>query len=211
MNIRPTRRTCGTAAWIVKHAALALLLISSSAHAVDAELGRWWGDFGLGYGNLNTSAGAGATGGGGVWLDAQLGARINDRWLAGLDVGGLGVHASQSNYDPNNSYSSIYGETITNVFLVVQYEPNSDHGWFLGAGAGEVLYGNKTLEDQFGGSRSGSGHGGLARVGYDWATAGRVHLEAALSCELGTVGAYAPVGGNFNYSIVAVSFHVAYH
>ena len=186
-----------------------LVQFSSCARAADTSLGRFWADFGLGYGNMHTSSGADSTGGGGVWLDAQLGARINDQWLAGLDIGGLGLHASRSNYDANNS--SVYGETITNVFLALQYEPKSDHGWFLGAGFGEVLYGNKSLEDQSGTSRSGSGHGGLVRVGYDWPAAHRVHLEAALSCELGTAAAYAPIGGNFKFSIIAASFHVAYH
>jgi hypothetical protein len=143
-------------------------------------------------------------------LDAQLGARLNDRWLAGVNIGGLGLHASRSNYDEYNYYSSVYGETVTNVFLVVQYEPNSEHGWFLGAGVGEVLYGNKALEDLSGRTRSGTGHGGMARVGYDWPTTRRVHVEAALSCELGTVGADTPIG-NFKYSIIAASFHVAYH
>ena len=97
------------------------------------------------------------------------------------------------------------------MFLAIQYEPKSDHGWFLGAGAGQVLYDNRSLEDQTGTSRSGSGHGGLARVGYDWPTGRRSHFEAALSYELGTAGAYAPVGGDFKFSIVAASFHVTYH
>jgi hypothetical protein len=202
----------------IKPASIAALVLfaavcqmSSAARAADADLGRFWGDFGLGYGNMQTSSGAGTPGGGGLWLDVVAGARINDQWLLGLDLGGLGLHMSEGNYDSCGCNQSIYGEAITNVFLAFQYEPNSDHGWFLGAGAGEVLYSNKFLQDLTGNSRSGSGHGGLVRVGYDWPTAARWHLEAALSYEYGTVGMYAPVSGDFNFSIIAASFHVAYH
>jgi hypothetical protein len=183
----------------------------STARAADAELGRFWGNFGLGYGSMQTSSGAGTPGGSGLWLDVVAGARISDQWLLGLDIGGLGLHMSGGNYEPCGCNDSIYGEAITNVFLAFQYEPKSDHGWFLGAGAGEVLYSNKFLQDLTGNSRSGSGHGGLVRVGYDWPTAARWHVEAALSYERGAVGMYAPVSGDFNFSIVAASFHVAYH
>jgi hypothetical protein len=200
-----------TSAVLVLLAATAALLPCSRAEAVDDSLGRVWADFGLGYGHMQASSGAGASGGSGVWVDAQLGARINPQWLVGLDIGGLGLHSTRSNYDSDYPYSSVYGESITNIFLAIQYHPDPYRGWFLGAGAGQILYGNKVLEDASHRIRSGNGHGGLARVGYDWPTSGRFHLEAVLSCEYGTVSANAPVSGHTNFSIVAASFHVAYH
>jgi hypothetical protein len=187
-------------------AALALCI---PARAEEPPLGRLWADFGLGYGNMQSSSAPVVTGNGGLWLDAQIGGRISSQWLAGLNIGGLGMQPASSNYNSNNQ--DIYGQGITNVFLVFQYEPKSDHGWFVGGGAGEVIYANRTLVDETGNSRSGSGHGGIARIGYDWRYSNRGHVEATLGYELGNVGLYAPVGGNFRFSIIAASIHVAYH
>ncbi len=148
---------------------------------------------------------------GGLWAEVQLGARISSRWLAGVDISGLGLHAGTANDDPNSYYKTTFGENISNVFLVFQYEPKSDHGWFLGAGAGEVLYNNKSLEDLTGNAHSGNGPGALARVGYDWPYAKRGHFEAVLSYQLDAIALNEPLNGNFHNSILAVSFHAAYH
>jgi hypothetical protein len=185
------------------------LLLNGQARAADASPGRFWADFGVGYGNMNSSSAPVAVGGGGLWVDAQIGAHISSRWLAGVDIGGLGMQPSSNNYQNENQ--DIYGQGITNVFLVIQYEPKSDHGWFVGGGAGQVLYSNKTLDDFTGNTRSGSGRGAIARIGYDWRYSNRGHFETTLGYEAGNIGLYAPVGGSFRYSIVALSFHLAYH
>jgi hypothetical protein len=190
---------------------MTVLALAMPARAADDPPGRLWLDFGLGYGNMNSSSTIVPAGGGGLWLDAQIGARITGRWLAGLDLGGLGMQANSGNYDPNNYYSSIYGQTLTNVFLVTQFEPKKDHGWFFGAGVGEVIYGNKSLDDYFGYTKTYSGHGGLARVGYDWSFSNRSHFETVINYEMGSVSLAAPIGENLKFSIASLSFHVAFH
>jgi hypothetical protein len=186
---------------------LAALVSSAPSRAQEQSLGRLWADFGLGYGNMHS--GSIPDTGGGLWLDAQIGARINSQWLAGLNIGGLGMQPAAGNYNSDNP--DIYGQGITNVFLVFQFEPKSDHGWFVGGGAGEVIYANKRLADETGNTRSGSGHGAIARIGYDWRSSNRGHVETTLGYEVGNVGLYAPVGGNLRFSIIAASIHVAYH
>jgi hypothetical protein len=200
-----------TRAWILVLVNIAALTPFGTSRAAEQGLGRFWGDIGLGYGHMSAPANSAATGGSGLWVDLQIGGRINDHWLAGLNISGLGMHASSDNYDPNNYYSGVWGESISNAFLVVQYEPGADHGWFFGAGAGETLYNNKTLEDLTGNSHSGNGPGGMARIGYDWPLANRTHFETVLSYEGGTTGLNSPFSGNFRYSIIAVGFHFAYH
>jgi hypothetical protein len=178
----------------------------------DPELARLWANFGVGYGYMSGRAPSPIdASGGGPWIDAQFGGRLSSQWLLGLNLGGLGIHAANRNYDPNNSYSSIYGQTVTNVFLVARFEPNTDHGWWFGAGGGKVLYGNKPLQDLSGNSRSGNGNGGIARIGYDWKPRDRIHFEAELSYELGHISLNAPFPGSFNYSVAALSAHIAYH
>jgi hypothetical protein len=184
----------------------------SPARAANEPLGRLWADLGVGYGSMRTSVSPVTGNAGGLWVDVQLGARISSRWLAGVDISGLGLHAGTANDDPNSYYKTTFGENISNVFLVFQYEPKSDHGWFLGAGAGEVRYNNKSLEDLTGNAYSGNGPGALARVGYDWPYAKRRgHFEAVLSYQVDAISLNEPLNGNFHNSILAVSFHVAYH
>lgn len=184
----------------------------ASASASDPALGKIWADFGLGYGYMSVGASAPVdSDAGGVWLDAQIGGRLSSQWLVGFDLCGVGIHAASSNYDPNNIYSSIYGQTVSNMFLVAQFEPQSDHGWWFGGGAGKVLYDNKGLEDVSGNKRSGNGTGGIARIGYDWPLRNRTHVEASLGYEFGRISLNAPFTGSFDYSVVAVAAHFAYH
>lgn len=198
------------------HRFFILILAASAAVAPAAPTraeeppGRLWLDFGLGYGYMNANAANVPAGDGGLWLDAQIGGRITSQWLAGVDLGGLGMQASGSNYDPNHDYQSIYGQTLTNVFLVTQFEPKSDHGWFFGAGVGEVIYGNKALDDYFGFTKTYTGLGGLARVGYDWPISYRSHFETVFNYEMGSTSLGPPIGENLRFSIVSISFHVAY-
>ncbi|HEY2146256.1 MAG TPA: hypothetical protein VGH12_09320 [Steroidobacteraceae bacterium] len=196
---------------------IAVILASTTALALAAPVraaqdppGLLWLDFGLGFGNMSSSSTVVSAGGGGLWLDAQVGGRITRQWLVGLDLGGLGMQASGGNYDPNHDYQSIYGQTLTNVFAVTQFEPKSDHGWFFGAGVGEVIYGNKTLDNYFGYAKTYTGLGGLARIGYDWPFSNRGHFETVFNYELGSTSLGAPIGGNLNFSIASLSFHVAY-
>ncbi|HEY2679414.1 MAG TPA: hypothetical protein VGI65_20770 [Steroidobacteraceae bacterium] len=190
-------------------ASIAALALAAPTRA-DAPPGRLWLDFGLGYGNMSANTTTVPAGGGGLWVDAQIGARITSQWLAGIDIGGLGMQASSANYDPNHDYQSIYGQTLTNVFLVTQFEPNSDHGWFFGAGVGEVIYGNKVLDDYFGYTKTYTGLGGLARVGYDWPMSNRLHFETTFNYETGSTSLGAPISESLRFSIASISFHVAY-
>jgi hypothetical protein len=183
--------------------------LAAPAHADDPP-GRLWLDFGLGYGNMSANTTAVPAGGGGLWLDAQIGGRITSQWTAGVDLGGLGMQASSGNYDPYHNYQSIYGQTLTNVFVVTQFEPKADHGWFFGAGVGEIIYGNKTLDDYFGFTKTYTGPGGLARVGYDWPFGSRGHFETVFNYEMGSASLGAPIGENLKFSIASISFHVAY-
>ena len=184
---------------VVILSSIAVLAPAVPARAADDPPGRLWLDFGLGYGNMNSSTTIVSAGGGGLWLDAQIGGRITSQWLAGLDIGGLGMQANSGNYDPNNYYSSIYGQTRTNVFLVTQFEQKKDNNSAFGAGVGEVIYSNKSLDDYFGYSKTYSGLGGLARVGYDWSFSNRSHFETVFNYE--GPFARAPIGGTLKFSI----------
>jgi hypothetical protein len=187
------------------------LALNAPVHAADPPQGRLWLDFGLGYGNMYSNSTVVPSGGGGLWVDAQIGGRITSQWLAGLDIGGLGMQANSNNYDPNNYYSSIYGQTLTNVFVVTQFEPKTNHGWFFGAGVGEVIYENKSLDNYFGYTKTYSGLGGLVRVGYDWAFSNRSHFETVFNYEMGSASLGAPIDQNLKFSIASLSFHVAFH
>jgi hypothetical protein len=191
-------------------ASITALALGAPASASDVPSNRLWLDFGLGYGNMSARSTTIPAGGGGLWLDAQIGGRFTSQWLAGLDLGGIGMQADSSNYDPNNNYQSVYGQTVTNVFLVTQFEPKADHGWFFGAGGGEVIYGNKAVDDYLGYTKTYTGLGGLVRVGYDWPFGYRAHFETVLNYEFGSASLGAPIGGNLNFSIASISFHVAY-
>jgi hypothetical protein len=185
---------------------------AASASPHDPALGKIWADFGLGYGYMSGGTSAPAdSDGGGVWLDARLGGRLSSEWLVGFNLSGAGIHAASRNFDPNNIYSSIYGQSVTNMFLVARFEPQSDHGWWFGGGAGKVLYDNKSLEAVSGNQRSGNGNGGIARVGYDWPLKNRTHVEASLSYELGNISLNAPFTGSFHYSVIALAAHFSYH
>jgi Lipid A 3-O-deacylase (PagL) len=190
---------------------LAAAALAGPADAGELELGRWWADFGLGYGNMSAPKNSVATSGAGLWVDAQLGGRLNSHWLAGLDIGGIGLHANQHYCNPYDYYCDIYGESLSNVLAVVQYEPKSDHGWFFGAGAGLGLYDNKALDNISGNTDAGSGFTALGRIGYDWQWQPRAHIEAVLSYQWGNIDLSPPFSGHFDYSVIAASVHVAYH
>jgi hypothetical protein len=196
---------------VVILASIAVLPAAVPARAADDPPARLWLDFGLGYGNMNSSSAIVPAGGGGLWLDAQIGGRISRQWLLGLDIGGLGMQVSSGNYDPNNNYQSVYGQTLTNAFVVTQFEPKGDHGWFFGAGVGEVIYGNKSLDNYFGYTKTYTGLGGLARIGYDWSFSRHSHFETVFNYEMGSASLGAPIGETLTFSIASLSFHVAYH
>jgi hypothetical protein len=172
---------------------------------------RLWADVGLGGGSMQASSGPPDSHGAGLWLDLQLGARLGRHWLAGFDLGGIGLHPSSTNYDPNNPYSNIYSDTVTHQLAVLRFQPGDNRGWFAGTGVGRVLYGNRALESLTGNTRSGNGSAVLGRAGYDWPIRSHVHVEAELSVEGGSISLNAPLMRRFHYSIVAAGVHVAYH
>src|SRR5262245_11739850 len=88
-----------------KTIALGLLLVftqSAWSQELDDTPGpKWWGGIGIGYGYIDADT-IGPAGESGVWLQLQGGYRIDDHWLVGLEVGGVGVEPGQGNYDPND-------------------------------------------------------------------------------------------------------------
>jgi len=204
---RPRRR---------RRAAAALCLVAIGRLAAAAEpppesAPRFWGDFGVGVGELDASAAPSGASGGGIAADLTVGGRLSDRWLMGLNLGGIGNRLSSSYYDANDRYSSVYGQTVTNVFLTVQFEPAGDAGWLYGAGAGQVLYHNHDLEVLTGDYRNGEGAGGELHVGYDWPFPGHAHVEARLGVERGHISLSSPLGGSFSFTAVSLSVHIAHH
>jgi len=196
--------------------ALTLTVLGWLSHTASAsEAGdspaRFWGGLGLGYGYLSASPGPAPSGAGGVWLEVQLGMHVAPHWLAGFELGGLGLQISERNYDPQNGYSSIYGQGTTHELLVVQYQPGSEAGWFTGAGVGGLLYDNRALERVTLNERSGNGIAGLVRAGYGWRMSRRLHLELDVNYERGNVRLNAPLPGRFDVGMVALDFRVAYH
>jgi hypothetical protein len=196
--------------------ALTLLLLTlASARPLRAEgtmPGRLWAEFGLGAGQLSEGSNPASDGGGGFSADLIVGGRLNPRWSLGLDLGGMGIHPANRNYDSNNTYSSIWGESITEVRAVVQYEPAVDHGWLFNAGAGQSYYHNKALEDFVGlsGGRIGDGSAWGVRAGYDWPFGRRGHLQAALGIDSGRINYNVqPLVGAFHFTIVAASVSLA--
>ena len=193
---------------------LALMLLwLPSAHAADetAQRGRWWAGIGLGYGQVLTSNGPARGDPAGVWLEMQLGVRVGPHLLSGFELGGLGWQVSGAHYQPQSHSTSIYGQGITNQFLVVQYAPQLASGWFLGAGGGWVLYDNRALEAVSGNTRSGNGEAGLLRVGYDWQISRRGHFILDLNYEQGDIRLNAPFRGRFGTSLLSLGFRLSYH
>jgi hypothetical protein len=185
------------------------------AHADAARNTGWWADAGLGASVVSVGNDGVTGGGGGMWVELILGARLNNHWLLGLDIGGSGLHPSSSNYSANSngycSCNSIWGESFDHTMLAVRYVPRIDHGWVYGLAAGPAFYNNNALEQLTGNYTSGSGWAADASVGYDWKFgAQKSHVEALLTFEQGRVSYNAPFGGEFSYSQVAASVHYAW-
>jgi hypothetical protein len=192
------------------------VLLLGLAHAAQAQspsssLPRWWAGLGMGYGYLRADSGPAPAGTGGVWLEAQVGLRVAPAWLTGIELGGLGTQISSSHYDPQGSDPSVYGQSITNEFLLVQYAPGVDRGWFVTTGVGGLLYHNHALESATLNARSGNGIAGLLRVGYDWKTGRRLHIGVDLNYERGDIRLNAPLSGNFAVSMIATDLRIAYY
>jgi len=185
------------------------------AHAATPKNTGWWADAGLGASVVSTANDGLTSGGGGMWVELVIGARLNDHWLLGLDLGGSGLHPSSSNYNssagPYCGCNSIWGESFDHTMLAVRYVPQVDHGWVYGLAAGPAFYNNKTLETLTGNSTSGSGWAADAVLGYDWKFGEhKSHIETLLTFEQGRVSYNAPFNGEFSYSQVAASVHIAW-
>ncbi len=208
------RRTLGGTRRSTPIAALFWML---AAPAVQAEPGAstapggFWGDFGVGYASVDTASAPYGDSSGGVLIDVTAGLRLGPRWRVGLNVGGAGSQIGNNNCDSQQYCNSVYGQSLTNVFVALEFEPGVDHGWLFGVSGGEVLYHNRRLEELGGDTRSGNGTGFLARVGYDWPCSGRLHLSAQLSAEKARISLNDPFAGRFSSSVVGVSIHAAYY
>ncbi|HUK03333.1 MAG TPA: hypothetical protein VLW26_13755 [Steroidobacteraceae bacterium] len=192
-------------------ALMLLRLLGAQAAEETPQPGRWWAGIGLGYGQVLSSNGPARGDPNGVWLEMQLGMRVGRHLLTGFELGGLGWQVSGANYQPENHSTSIYGQGITNQFLVVQYAPQLESGWFLGAAGGWVLYDNRGLEALSGNTRSGNGEAGLLRMGYDWRISRRGHFILDLNYEQGDIRLNAPFHGRFDTSLLSLGFRLSYH
>lgn len=181
-------------------------------HASDALPGRLWLELGLGVGQLSEGSNPFSDGGTGFKVDALAGIRLSPRWSLGIDIGGVGVHPSNRNYDPHNAYSSVWGEGVSLVQVVAQYEPAVDHGWLFAAGTGPAYYHNQVIESAVGrtSGRLGAGHGVGLRVGYDWLRGRRSHVLATLGLDAGRIDFGAPLTGNFRFSTVSATVAAAF-
>jgi hypothetical protein len=167
-----------------------------------------WFDTGLGYGHISTDDSAPVdSSGGGLSTDVQVGAHLGRRWVVGA---ALAVTLIHFDYESNDSYSKASGQVFGNLLCVAQFEPKSDHGWWLGVGAGTANFTNFRIRNNRGDAQTGSGAGSSARVGYDWHLRGRNHVQASLSYTWGDISLDAPFTGNFDYSMVAIEGHYTF-
>ena len=184
-------------------AALTLVLAFSQAATAggndDAPHSRWWGGFGLGLGTLNGKAG--------TWAELQGGVRIDDHWQLGIEISGVGVDISRDNYDPNDFYSSVYGQSVTNEFVMVQYAPWPDRGWLFAIGGGGLRYDNAALRRITYEKTNGTGTGFLVRVSRDWKSSSLGYYGIDLSCERGDIRLKSPFDGKFGVTMFALGFH----
>jgi hypothetical protein len=199
---------------VLRATAVALLATAVAAPLVAAAEEEkspssvFWLDTGLGIGQVSTDDSAPVdSSGGGFSTDVQIGARLGPRWVAGVGLAVTGIHFD---YESNDSYSSLSGQTFDNLFVVAQFEPKSDHGWWLGVAAGTANFTNFRIRNNRGDAQTGDGSGRRARVGYDWLLRGRNHIEASLSYAWGDISLDAPFTGRFDYSIVAIEAHYAF-
>ncbi len=209
MYRKNSTRAAGLAALL---SALTCTSLPAFAGDPEAPLPRFWGDFGIGGGSLDSSEAPLGDRSGAFLAELTLGGRLGDHWLLGINLGGVGSQIS-SNFDNSCGCgdSSAYGQQFNHILLATQYEPDRNRGWLFGAGLGKVLYHNRALQELSGDYRSGDGTGGVVRLGYDWPIAGGTHVEAQLSFEGGRVTLSAPFGGSFSYRAVGVSAHISYH
>ncbi len=178
----------------------------------DALSNRLWLEFGAGVGQLAFDSSQYADSGTGLSLEVLAGARLTPRWSVGLAAGAVGIKPSNRNYNAYDYGSSIWGESITNVRLLVQCEPRRDNGWFYAGGVGLAYYHNKPLEDLAGksGGRIGKGNEFMLRFGYDWPKGPRSHVQASLGVDTGHVSLDAPLSGSFQYTAVSANVAVAF-
>ena len=192
---------------LLAQAACALILVFSQAAMADGPDNtpqpRWWGGFGIGLGTLNDETGA--------WVELQGGVRINQHWLVGLELSGVGVEISQSNYDPNEWYSSVFGQGVTNEFLLVQYAPWPDRGWWFAAAGGGLRYDNAAARRISYEDTNGTGTGFLVRVSHDWKFSGYGRFGIDLSYERGAIDLKSPLDGKLDVSMFALGLHVTLH
>jgi len=209
----------GTLVLQLRHvvAALAVLLIallvSQAAAAQEARrMPSLWGDFGLGYGDLDTSSAPYGGSNGALLVNATIGGRITNHLLLGLEFGGAGADIGNCNgYYTCDRYSDFYGQLISDIFVTAKFEPGWNQGWVFGLSAGRAFYHNKYSADLSGEYRSGEGNAGKVSVGYDWRFPGNFHLETHLSFETVNLSLTQYLGGSASYHTFGLSVHAAYH
>jgi len=209
----------GTLVLEVRHVVVAVILliialfVSQAAAAQESgPAPAMWGDFGIGYGNLDTSSAPYGGSNGALLMNATIGGRINNHVLLGLEFGGAGAEIGNCNgYYTCDRYSDFYGQLVSDVFVTAKFEPGWNQGWAFGLSAGRAFYHNKYIADLTGNYRSGEGNAGKAYVGYDWRFPGNFHVEAHLSFETGNLSLDQYLGGSANYHAFGLTVHAAYH
>jgi hypothetical protein len=208
---RPAARALAVAALV----AAASLGATQLAAADEPQRKGWWFDGGIGATSVSVGSDPIASGGGGMWVDVVVGGRLNNHWLMGLSLGGSALKPGSGSYYNNSNANcgcgDIWGEGITHSMLAVRYVPRIDHGWVYGLSTGPSFYDNNSVGRITGNYNTGSGWETGGVVGYDWLLSGaKTHIEAVLNVEQGHISYAAPLTGQFNYTEIAASVHVAW-
>ena len=208
MNDRLARRR--TSAGMLSGALMMLVCRGALAQQSVDPPSRLWAGIGLGYGYIQAAPPA-PTGAGGVWLETQLGLQVGPHWLAGFELGGLGTRISRDNYNPNDSGSSIFGQSVTHELLILEYASRFDRGGSPARASGACATTTGSVSPSCGSTRSAAmAPAALGRLGYDWRVGRRTHVGVDLSYERGDVRLNAPLTGRFEVSMIGTDFHVAY-
>ena len=78
---------------------------------------------------------------------------LGDCWLLGLELGGIGL-------EPGDLWDPDEGRALSDTFLITEYHPSLDGGWYLHVGAGVLNYNDYTSSNPLDGSGWGARVGG---------------------------------------------------
>jgi hypothetical protein len=163
------------------------------APAEEQAHGSWWFSLRSGAGHLEPDDARGLDAEAG-WLLAFSGGYVaGAHWLLGLELGGIG-------FESGNVWDPSEGRALGNAFLVAEYHPALETGWFGQAAGGWTRYDDN---DPQGAIHEGDGWAVRVGPGYEWQLAGRNHLSVLVTYEHGSIAADG--GGDWSYDSIAAS------